>query len=78
MHHFMPESIHIFRSRRYDDYDQDIHLLTCPVDRDKVEVELTLNIKKAISPEESAPKQKHVHSKQQALFGAWHCLIDAC
>jgi len=77
MHRFMPESVHIFRSRRYDDYDQDIHLPTRPVDRDKVEVELTLNIKKAISPEESAPKQKHVRSKQRALFGARRCLIDA-
>jgi len=57
MYHFMPESIHIFRSRCYDNYNQDIHLPTCPINRDKVEVELTLNIKKAISPEESAPKQ---------------------
>ena len=74
MHRFMPESVHIFRSRRYYDYDQDIHLLTRPIDRDKVEVELALNIKQAISPEGSAPKQKHV--KQRALFGARRCLIN--
>ncbi|MBW0480733.1 hypothetical protein O181_020448 [Austropuccinia psidii MF-1] len=36
------------------------HFPTRPVDRDKAEAELTLNIKKATSPEESAPKQKHV------------------
>jgi len=76
MHRFMPESVHIFRSRRYYDYDQDIHLLTRPIDRDKVEVELALNIKQAISPEGSAPKQKHVRSKQRALFGARRCLIN--
>ena len=63
----MAESVHIFRSRRYNDYDQDVHLPTRPVDRDKAEAELTLNIKKATSPEESAPKQKHVRSKQRAL-----------
>ncbi|KAF8711755.1 I/LWEQ domain, partial [Rhizoctonia solani] len=38
----------------------DPHFPTRPVDRDKAEAELTLNIKKATSPEESAPKQKHV------------------
>ncbi|KAK2461575.1 hypothetical protein APHAL10511_006038 [Amanita phalloides] len=31
-----------------------------PVDRDKAEHELVINIKKATSPEETAPKQKHV------------------
>ena len=30
--------------------------------REKAEQELTLNIKKATSPEEAAPKQKHVRS----------------
>ncbi|KAG8819449.1 sla2 Src-like adaptor 2, partial [Serendipita sp. 399] len=42
--------------RSYGDH----HLPTRPVDRDKAEAELVLNIKKATSPEESAPKQKHV------------------
>ncbi|KAK4057914.1 sla2 Src-like adaptor 2 [Microbotryomycetes sp. JL221] len=36
------------------------HVPTRPVDRDKAEQELTLNIKKATNPEETAPKQKHV------------------
>ncbi|KAK4705857.1 hypothetical protein P7C70_g350, partial [Phenoliferia sp. Uapishka_3] len=36
------------------------HMPTRPVDRDKAEQELVLNIKKATSPEETAPKQKHV------------------
>ena len=58
----MAETVHIFRSRRYNDYDQDVHLPTRPVDKDKAEAELTLNIKKATSPEETAPKQKHVRS----------------
>lgn len=39
---------------------RDPHFPTRPVDRDKAEAELTLNIKKATSPEETAPKQKHV------------------
>ncbi|WWC71518.1 uncharacterized protein I206_105476 [Kwoniella pini CBS 10737] len=36
------------------------HQPTRPVDKDKTESELTVNIKKATSPEETAPKQKHV------------------
>jgi hypothetical protein len=32
------------------------------VDRDRAENELVINIKKATSPEETAPKQKHVRS----------------
>ncbi|EPQ29202.1 uncharacterized protein PFL1_03489 [Pseudozyma flocculosa PF-1] len=36
------------------------HLPTRPVDRDKAESELSLNIKKATNPDETAPKQKHV------------------
>ncbi|KAG0371041.1 ANTH-domain-containing protein [Gamsiella multidivaricata] len=35
---------------------------TRPVDRDKAETELLLHIKKATSPEETAPKQKHVRA----------------
>ena len=42
------------------------HMPTRPVDRDKAEQELSLNIKKATSPEETAPKQKHVRSE-------WSC-----
>jgi len=39
-----------------------MHYPTRPVDKDKAENELVINIKKATSPEESAPKQKHVRS----------------
>ncbi|KAL1732141.1 ANTH domain-containing protein [Schizophyllum commune] len=41
-------------------YDDGMHLPTRPVDKDKAEAELVINIKKATSPEETAPKQKHV------------------
>ena len=43
---------------RFDD-----HLPTRPVDREKAENELTLNIKKATSVDETSPKQKHVRSE---------------
>ncbi|CAB4428788.1 unnamed protein product [Rhizophagus irregularis] len=36
------------------------HYPTRPVDREKAEHDLALNIKKATSPDETAPKQKHV------------------
>jgi hypothetical protein len=39
-----------------------MHYPTRPVDKDKAEHELVINIKKATSPEETAPKQKHVRS----------------
>lgn len=42
--------------------DEEIHYPTRPVDKDKAEHELVINIKKATSPEETAPKQKHVRS----------------
>ncbi|KAJ6504413.1 ANTH domain-containing protein [Mycena vulgaris] len=42
------------------DVDEEVHYPTRPVDKDKAEQELIVNIKKATSPEESAPKQKHV------------------
>lgn len=73
-----------YRSRRYGDYEEDVrssseighgadvvqhHLPTRPVDRDKAEAELTLNIKKATSPEETAPKQKHVRSASPCDHG---------
>ncbi|KAG8965587.1 sla2 Src-like adaptor 2 [Tulasnella sp. 419] len=50
------------RQLEYGDSDprDSIHYPTRPVDKDKAEAELTLNIKKATSPEETAPKQKHV------------------
>ncbi|KAJ7446448.1 ANTH domain-containing protein [Mycena galericulata] len=48
--------------RRGGDFDvtEEVHYPTRPVDKDKAEQELIINIKKATSPEESAPKQKHV------------------
>ncbi|KAH6916954.1 cytoskeleton assembly control protein [Coprinopsis sp. MPI-PUGE-AT-0042] len=48
------------RGRGNFDVDEEIHYPTRPVDKDKAEHELVINIKKATSPEESAPKQKHV------------------
>ncbi|KAJ6621155.1 ANTH domain-containing protein [Mycena sp. CBHHK59/15] len=42
------------------DVDDEVHYPTRPVDKDKAEQELIVNIKKATSPEETAPKQKHV------------------
>lgn len=52
-------------TRRRPNFDIDgdeVHYPTRPVDKDKAENELVINIKKATSPEESAPKQKHVRS----------------
>lgn len=34
--------------------------MTRPLNRDKADAELQLHIKKATSPDETAPKQKHV------------------
>ncbi|PPR00025.1 hypothetical protein CVT24_009034, partial [Panaeolus cyanescens] len=48
------------RSRQNFDIDDEVHYPTRPVDKDKAEHELVINIKKATSPEETAPKQKHV------------------
>ncbi|KAF8640930.1 hypothetical protein AX17_000577 [Amanita inopinata Kibby_2008] len=42
------------------DIDDEVHYPTRPVDKDKAEQELVVNIKKATNPEETAPKQKHV------------------
>ncbi|KAJ7103325.1 ANTH domain-containing protein [Mycena belliarum] len=42
------------------DVDDEVHYPTRPVDKDKAEQELIVNIKKATTPEETAPKQKHV------------------
>ncbi|ORY35527.1 ANTH domain-domain-containing protein [Naematelia encephala] len=51
----------------YDDYPSvraaasgSMHQPTRPVDKEKTEAELSVNIKKATSAEETAPKQKHV------------------
>lgn len=49
------------RQNPYDLEPEDsIHYPTRPVDKDKAEGELVVNIKKATNPEETAPKQKHV------------------
>ncbi|KAI0801112.1 cytoskeleton assembly control protein [Fomes fomentarius] len=48
---------------RPGDYNIDgdeVHYPTRPVDKDKAEAELVVNIKKATNPDETAPKQKHV------------------
>ncbi|KAI0319763.1 cytoskeleton assembly control protein [Amylostereum chailletii] len=50
------------------DIEDDVHYPTRPVDKDKAEQELVVNIKKATSPEETAPKQKHV---RKAIVFTW-------
>ncbi|KAJ6503329.1 ANTH domain-containing protein [Mycena vitilis] len=50
------------------DVDEEVHYPTRPVDKDKAEQELLVNIKKATSPEETAPKQKHV---RKAIVFTW-------
>ncbi|EPT01538.1 hypothetical protein FOMPIDRAFT_1144834 [Fomitopsis schrenkii] len=45
---------------RYDLENDEVHYPTRPVDKDKAEAELVVNIKKATNPDETAPKQKHV------------------
>ena len=50
------------RQVNYDIDGDEVHYPTRPVDKDKAEQELVVNLKKATSPEESAPKQKHVRS----------------
>ncbi|KAL6298702.1 ANTH domain-containing protein [Sparassis latifolia] len=42
------------------DGPDEVHYPTRPVDKDKAEAELVVNIKKATNPDETAPKQKHV------------------
>ncbi|KAF8560005.1 ANTH-domain-containing protein [Imleria badia] len=51
-----------YRKRPGFDIDggDEVHYPTRPVDKDKAEQELVINIKKATSPDETAPKQKHV------------------
>ncbi|KAI6120582.1 ANTH domain-containing protein [Pisolithus croceorrhizus] len=48
------------RPNGFDIDSEDVHYPTRPVDKDKAEQELVINIKKATSPDETAPKQKHV------------------
>lgn len=50
------------RQTGFDIDGDEIHYPTRPVDKDKAEAELVVNIKKATNPEETAPKQKHVRS----------------
>lgn len=50
------------RQTAYDVDADEVHYPTRPVDRDKAEAELVVNIKKATNPDETAPKQKHVRS----------------
>ena len=52
------------RQTNYDIDGDEVHYPTRPVDKDKAEAELVVNIKKATNPEETAPKQKHVRSMQ--------------
>ena len=46
----------------FDIDGDEVHYPTRPVDKDKAEQELVVNIKKATSADETAPKQKHVRS----------------
>ncbi|EPQ60388.1 ANTH-domain-containing protein [Gloeophyllum trabeum ATCC 11539] len=48
------------RQTGYDIDGDEIHYPTRPVDKEKAEQELVINIKKATNPDETAPKQKHV------------------
>ncbi|THH33127.1 hypothetical protein EUX98_g1072 [Antrodiella citrinella] len=48
------------RQPNYDIDGDEVHYPTRPVDKDKAEAELIVNIKKATNPEETSPKQKHV------------------
>ncbi|KAH8099269.1 cytoskeleton assembly control protein [Cristinia sonorae] len=48
------------RRQNYDIDGDEVHYPTRPVDKDKAEAELVVNIKKATNPDETSPKQKHV------------------
>ncbi|KAG6332591.1 hypothetical protein ID866_6497 [Astraeus odoratus] len=48
------------RPNGFDIDSEEVHYPTRPVDKDKAEQELVINIKKATSSDETAPKQKHV------------------
>ncbi|KAJ7492421.1 ANTH domain-containing protein [Mycena latifolia] len=53
------------------DVDEEVHYPTRPVDKDKAEQELIVNIKKATSPEETAPKQKHFTWDYHSSISFW-------
>jgi hypothetical protein len=55
------------RQNAFDVDGDEVHYPTRPVDKEKAEQELVVNIKKATSPEETAPKQKHVRSASGTL-----------
>jgi hypothetical protein len=63
-------SLYVRWTQRGDNRD-DVHYPTRPVDRDKAEAELAINIKKATNPDETAPKAKHVRS----THGDIDCLL---
>ena len=50
-----------------------MHYPTRPVDKDKAEGELVVNIKKATNPDETAPKQKHVRSMSAYFSSETRC-----
>lgn len=61
---------------RQNDYNidgDDVHYPTRPVDKDKAEGELVVNIKKATNPDETAPKQKHVRSMSAYFSSETRC-----
>ncbi|KAJ7897065.1 ANTH domain-containing protein [Mycena olivaceomarginata] len=64
----MPDRFNSGRRGNGFDVDDEVHYPTRPVDKDKAEQELIVNIKKATSPEETAPKQKHV---RKAIVFTW-------
>jgi hypothetical protein len=56
------------RQNAFDDNGDEVFYPTRPVDKDKAEQELVVNIKKATSPDETAPKQKHVRSALSFIY----------
>lgn len=61
------------RGGGYDIDGNDVHYPTRPVDKDKAESELSVNIKKATNPDETAPKQKHVRSASPEFLQRGAC-----
>ncbi|KAH8997327.1 ANTH domain-containing protein [Lactarius akahatsu] len=60
----------------FDIDGDEVHYPTRPVDKDKAEQELIVNIKKATSTEETAPKQKHVRSNVSCTPWDYHSSIS--
>ncbi|KAJ8691337.1 sla2 Src-like adaptor 2 [Pleurotus ostreatus] len=54
-------------------YGDETHHLIGPLDKDKEDYELGINIKKAIKPEETAPKQVYVRSKIRRYHSGVDC-----